>query len=154
MIELSNKSVDEIRRITNALVRWLEEIDSGKPNVPSDVQERVAALVAKKRCLFCNEPYGDEKITRGDHQKCYSKLDYRFRRKRLTERQAIEQGLLLEAYDISDEVVERVSGISANPHVNAARQGLKKQDELLGIRTAAPPPADPEQKKKPHKKQA
>jgi hypothetical protein len=46
------------------------------------------------KCLFCNEIYGDSVIVRMDHERCYRKVERSIKKGDITEKQAIESGLV------------------------------------------------------------
>lgn len=104
MLEITNKQFKEMRLLVNTLAKHLDDI-SDPPALSQAGKERVESHLQNAQCLYCSKPYGTEKIVRGVHVSCYSKLDYKFRRKRkpMTEKEAIAKGWLLQAYDSDND---------------------------------------------------
>lgn len=131
MLEFKTKHLKELRTIAAAIVTLVNDISHGTPHVSEEVKARNAALMNEDKCLFCQKPYGEDKIVRGVHSACYSQLDYRFRKKRLTEKDAIEKGWLLPPYDESEDEVLTIAESLAAGAVPIVGKPTPQQREVI-----------------------
>ncbi len=91
-IEAARKRVGQLIVELQALERMLSE---GSPSFPDAMQE----LVSKGLCLNCKEPLSSKKTraVRGNHESCYREIMREISAGKLTESEAISQGLILPA---------------------------------------------------------
>jgi hypothetical protein len=115
-------TLKEIVRLANSL---LEELECDEPKLPEEALE----LNKKGLCLVCKRKL-DGVVSRMDHEACYRQIMRMIKSGKITERQAIEAGLMApEAQagrkrksSIEDEIEARVLAAKALQEIAARKK--------------------------------
>jgi hypothetical protein len=92
MAQIDSKQIARLETLLVGLQRLVAELKSPSVSVPAKVRLRIAQFARESRCLYCSEPIGTSKTTRGCHQVCYGKLKRRMDRGPLTLQEAVNRG--------------------------------------------------------------
>lgn len=95
MGKITDKQIDELRRIAAKLTQLLSAFDLDALEIPAEIQQRVASLQKRGICLACELPIEEtDRARRGLDSACYATTMARIRRGDTTEVDEILAGRL------------------------------------------------------------
>lgn len=92
MAELISK---QIARLESLIVGLQEVVNSLRGNdvaISPEIAERLRKFREELRCLYCEDPLGEGKVTRGCHAYCAQKVQRQINSQKLTLQQAVDKG--------------------------------------------------------------
>lgn len=97
----SNRATMNNREILQHVKAVIEQLTTLVDTLSTKL-ETPEMVIAQKRsnsglCCYCGEPHGDDKVYRGDHEKCYKKIQRLVSSKESTDEQAVRRGWWLPA---------------------------------------------------------
>lgn len=113
----------------NGLITQIEQIKAdinSKYETPEMIEARKKS--EKGLCCYCGEPHGDDRILRGDHQRCHKKIQRAVASKEITDEQAIRRGWILppdpggRKVDPDDPIGRFLAEKEATPKARKKRQ--------------------------------
>ena len=94
MPEINAKQIAQLESVLVVLQEVVDYLLGQSVTISPEVAERIEKFRREARCLFCEDPLGDEKVTRGCHQVCYGKVNRKIKSNKFTRQYAVDQGWL------------------------------------------------------------